>query len=120
MAYDVVNEDNVYSCVGHPLRRDVEDIVNWMLNDPFSVAYKNILTLKTLKGLSLLDVLTEVHKFVHMLELPQRVKMHLLIKMADLEQRLMGGASEKIQLGSLLAAFHQAREMVKEEAEEGR
>ncbi len=61
--------------------------------------------------------MTEIHKLVHRLELPQRIKIHLLIKMSDLEQRLMGGASEKIQLGSLLAAFHQAREMVKEEAE---
>lgn len=43
MAYDVVNEDNVYTCVGHPLRKDIENIVNWMLNESFTTAYNRIL-----------------------------------------------------------------------------
>ena len=43
MAFDEVNEDNVYICVGHPLRRDIENIVNWMLNDNFTKAYNSIL-----------------------------------------------------------------------------
>jgi replication factor C subunit 3/5 len=59
---------------------------------------------------------TEVHLFVHRLELPQDIRIHLLIKMAELEQRLLGGASEKIQLGSLVAAFQVTRDMVKESA----
>ena len=51
MAYDgVVNEDNVYTCVGHPLKTDIRDIVTWMLNEPFSVAYNNIMNVETLKG----------------------------------------------------------------------
>ena len=43
MAYEEVTEDNVYLCVGHPPRRDIENIVKWMLNDHFSVAYNSIL-----------------------------------------------------------------------------
>lgn len=43
MAYDEVTEDNVYLCVGHPPRRDIENIVKWMLNDHFSVAFNSIL-----------------------------------------------------------------------------
>ena len=43
MAYDCVNEENVYSCVGHPLRCDIESIVNWMLNEDFTTAYNSIL-----------------------------------------------------------------------------
>ena len=42
MAFGLVNEDNVYACVGHPLRQDVEDMLNWMLNEPISVSYNNI------------------------------------------------------------------------------
>ncbi|TRY62572.1 hypothetical protein TCAL_00479 [Tigriopus californicus] len=116
MAFDQVNEDNVYTCVGHPLKSDITNIVNWMLNESFNTAYSNIERLKTLKGLSLLDILSEVHLFVHRLELPQKIKIHLLIKMSDLENRLLNGASEKIQLGSLLSAFQVTREMIKEEA----
>lgn len=116
MAFDEVNEDNVYTCVGHPLKSDIANMANWMLNDSFADAYSNIQELKTLKGLSLQDILTEVHVFVHRLDLPVKIKMHLLIKMSDLEHRLLNGASEKIQLGSLLAAFQVTREMVKDEA----
>ncbi|XP_014774067.2 replication factor C subunit 5 [Octopus bimaculoides] len=65
MAFDKVTEDNVYLCVGHPLRKDIENIVQWLLNSSFTEAYKNILQLKVAKGLALQDILTEVHVYVH-------------------------------------------------------
>ena len=46
MAYDAVDEDAVYTCVGHPLRKDIENIVYWVLNDGFTAAYNSILVLK--------------------------------------------------------------------------
>ena len=116
MAFDIVNEDNVYTCVGHPLKSDIANMVNWMLNESFSLAYKNISELKTLKGLSLQDIITEAHLFVHRLDLPQSIRIHLIVKLADIEERLLGGDSEKIQLGALVAAFQVARDMVKDHA----
>lgn len=62
------------------------------------------------------DILTEVHLYVMRLELPQKVKIHLLIKMSELEHRLHQGANEKIQLGSLLSAFQVTRDMIKADA----
>ena len=46
MAHEVVDEDSVYTCVGHPLRRDIENIVNWVLNENFTTAYNSILLKK--------------------------------------------------------------------------
>jgi len=43
MAYKEVTEDNVYTCVGHPLKNDISNIVKWLLNEDFSSAYKSIL-----------------------------------------------------------------------------
>jgi len=117
MAFDEVNEDNVYTCVGHPLKSDITNMVNWMLNESFSLAYKNILELKTLKGLSLQDVITETHLFVHRLDVTQNIRIHLITKLAEIEERLIAGDSEKIQLGALVAAFQVTRDMVKKEAE---
>jgi len=57
---------------------------------------------------------TEVHLFIHRLELPQTIRIHLIIKLAELEQRLLNGANEKTQLGSLLSAFQVTRDMVEE------
>ncbi|XP_060079702.1 replication factor C subunit 5-like isoform X1 [Ylistrum balloti] len=117
MAYDSVSEDNVYTCVGHPLRRDIENIVNWVLNEGFTIAYNNIMDLKSAKGLALQDILREVHLYVHRIDLPVHVKINLLEKMADIEYRLASGTSEKIQLSSLIAAFQVARDLIVQEAE---
>lgn len=43
LAYKEVTEDTVYNCVGHPLKRDIENIVKWLLNEDFQKAYKSIL-----------------------------------------------------------------------------
>lgn len=32
MAFDIVNEDNVYTCVGHPLKKDIETIIESLMS----------------------------------------------------------------------------------------
>lgn len=115
MAYGDVTEDNVYTCVGHPLKSDITNIVKWLLNENFTAAFKKISELKLAKGLALHDILTEVHVYVHRIEFPSEVLVHLLIKMSDIERRLVSGTSEDIQLSSLIAAFQPAREISTEE-----
>ncbi|XP_069726820.1 replication factor C subunit 5 isoform X1 [Phaenicophaeus curvirostris] len=65
MAFGKVTEENVYTCTGHPLKSDIANILDWMLNQDFSTAYRKIMELKTLKGLALQDILIEIHLFVH-------------------------------------------------------
>ncbi|XP_065830400.1 replication factor C subunit 5-like [Oscarella lobularis] len=109
MAYEIVNEDNVHLCAGHPLSGDIVNIITWLLNENFSMAYRRIVELKTMKGLALNDILTEVHAFVIKIDLPQSVIIYLLDKMAEVEHRLAANTDEKIQLSSLVAAFQVAR-----------
>lgn len=116
MAFGTVTEETVYTCTGHPLKTDIANILDWMLNQDFTTAYKNIMELKTLKGLALHDILTEVHLFVHRVDFPSSVRIHLLTKMADIEYRLSVGTSEKIQLSSLIAAFQVTRDLIVAEA----
>ncbi|KAK9391600.1 replication factor C subunit 5 [Crotalus adamanteus] len=116
MAFGKVTEETVYTCTGQPLKSDIANILDWMLNLDFSSAYRNILELKTLKGLALQDILTEIHLFVHRVDFPTSVRMQLLIKMADVEHRLAAGTNEKIQLGSLVAAFQVTRDLIAAEA----
>lgn len=33
MAYKNVTEVNVYQCVGHPQKSDIQNIIGWLLND---------------------------------------------------------------------------------------
>ncbi|CAH2007591.1 unnamed protein product [Acanthoscelides obtectus] len=111
LAYKYVNEDNVYTCVGHPLRKDIENIFKWLLNSDFETTYKHIKELKMLKGLALNDILTEIHDYVHRAEFPFDVLIDLSEKIADIELRLCAGADENIQLTALIAAFQQVKEI---------
>lgn len=87
MAYGNVTEENVYTCVGHPQKNDIQNIVGWLLglesfqetfdsnriqlNVKISMKLMRLLTffpeiqeLKTNKGLALEDILREIHLFV--------------------------------------------------------
>ncbi|XP_061586527.1 replication factor C subunit 5 [Cololabis saira] len=116
MAHGKVTEDTVYTCTGHPLRSDIANILDWCLNKGFTAAYKQILELKTLKGLALQDIVTEVHLLVHRVDFPPAVRISLLIKLADIEHRVASGTNEKIQLSSMIAAFQEVRDLVVSEA----
>lgn len=81
MASGLVTETTVYECVGHPSKTDVKTIVNVLLNENFTVAAQSKLQkslsleilfsivglslLKTTKGYALVDILTELHRYVH-------------------------------------------------------
>ncbi|XP_030647368.1 replication factor C subunit 5 [Chanos chanos] len=112
MAYGKVTEETVYTCTGHPLRSDIANILDWALNKDFTTAYNQILQLKTLKGLALHDILTEVHLLIHRVDFPPKIRINLLVKLADIEYRLASGTSEKIQLSSMVAAFQAVRDIV--------
>jgi len=108
-AFSEVNEDSVYTCVGHPLKSDIRNILEWLLNDDISTTYKKIQDLKLHKGLALQDILTELHTFLYRLDLPSDLLIEILTEMAEIEVRLNGGTSEKIHLGGLISAFQLIR-----------
>lgn len=113
MAFDTVNEDNVYTCVGHPLRKDIERILETLMStESFEKAFDEIQKVKNAKGLALEDILTELHLFVMRIELPMSVMNKLIIKMADIEERLAKGCTEGTQTTALIASFFICREMV--------
>lgn len=85
MAYGDVTEENVYTCVGHPQKSDIQNIVGWLLSlesfqetfesmklrlkhsyllKRFFLSFSEIQELKTNKGLALEDILREIHLFV--------------------------------------------------------
>jgi len=111
MASGLVTETSVYECVGHPSKIDVKTIVHDLLNENFTVASQKLSTLKTTKGYALADILTELHRYVHKIDFPREIRIHLLVKMADIEYRLANGATEKIQLSALISAFQEARQV---------
>ncbi|XP_037090098.1 LOW QUALITY PROTEIN: replication factor C subunit 5-like [Pollicipes pollicipes] len=112
IAFGRVTEHNVYTCIGHPLTSDITAIVNWMLNEDVATAHRKITELKTAKGLALQDVITEVHKLVHRIDLPSTAKTGVLYRLGELEHQLSRGATETIQLAGLIAAFQLTKHQV--------
>ncbi|KAF9186023.1 hypothetical protein BGZ50_002686, partial [Haplosporangium sp. Z 11] len=110
--YETVNEDAVYSCTGNPHPEDINTIVNSMLTEDFTTAYSNISYLKTVKGMALQDILTEVYNFLELIEMPPHSRVYILDKMADVEHKLSTGANEKLQLSSLIGSFRIGAELM--------
>ena len=40
-AFPKVDEIAVYTCVGHPLKQDIVNVMKWLLNDNFLTTYKS-------------------------------------------------------------------------------
>lgn len=99
-----------------PLRSDIANILDWVLNQDFTTAYRDIMELKMLKGLVLHDILIEIKACLCRAAFPSWIRVHLLTKMAGSEYRLCVGINEKIQLSSLIATFQVTRDWIVVEA----
>jgi len=112
MACSVVNEENVYSCTGNPLPKDIQNVLQWMLNEDFTQAFNKVRTIQTDKGLALQDIIRDIHVYLSHMELHDDVLIDLYSKLADIEYRLSKGASDKVQLGAVVGAFQVARNAI--------
>lgn len=90
MAFEEVDENNVYACCGQPLKSDIEEILSWLLTTDISFIYKRKQTyllvrtkdvpvvtnpssfslsgmaaLQAQKGFALQDLVTRIHPFIH-------------------------------------------------------
>jgi replication factor C subunit 3/5 len=103
---ETIDENKVYLCCGHPLKSDINKIVDFLLKSDIKTAYENIHKMKIEKGLALQDIMTQVSKVVSGLtSLSQESKIHIHIRMADIEYHLNSGGMEKMYLSAMIAAF---------------
>eukprot|EP01126_Amoeba_proteus_P027107 TRINITY_DN2687_c0_g1_i5.p1 TRINITY_DN2687_c0_g1~~TRINITY_DN2687_c0_g1_i5.p1 ORF type:complete len:123 (-),score=24.49 TRINITY_DN2687_c0_g1_i5:214-582(-) len=112
MAFDVVNEVNVYLCTGNPLPQTIQNITKWMLNKDYQEAYEKVSSVQIEQGLALQDILRDVNTYLLAMRLNDDVLIDLYKKLSEIEYRLDMGANDKIQLGALISAFQLARETI--------
>ncbi|OMH85177.1 Replication factor C subunit 3 [Zancudomyces culisetae] len=110
-AYDVIDKDAVYNCTGQPRPEDVQNILDSMLNDEYSVALDYISKIKNNHGLALQDIITSLLEFVNAIDFPDQTRIFIIDKMSDIEYKLGNGASERTQLSALIGAFKVAVEL---------
>ena len=122
-AYDTIDEEEVYMCVGMIMPVDTERIVQSMLSEELGSCLKSIFhfisllgiglsvainTMKLQKGLALQDILGAVHDALQELELSKQTRITILDLLATIEYRLSMGATEKIQVSAMVAGIKTA------------
>ncbi|XP_055387396.1 replication factor C subunit 5 isoform X1 [Condylostylus longicornis] len=132
MAFDIVNEINVYTCVGHPLRSDIERILLSLMsstefekcyNGKYSWSYienlrnklvfvSEITKIKADKALALEDILVEIQLYVMRMEIPINVLNKIIVKISEMEERLSKGCKEIPQITALISTFFKCRNMI--------
>ncbi len=122
MAYKIVNEKNVNKCIGYPQKKQIVKIINSLVNDPFAVAYNKIRILKLEFGLSLTDILHEIHNILieylltenpgkfDIAKLSEDQIKHIFDKIREIEFNQSVNTTENIQLSGLVGIFCSIRE----------
>lgn len=117
MAYGLVNEVNVNECIGYPQKEHISRIINSLINDDFTKAFNRINTLKIKYGLSLTDILHEIHNILieflltnntdgfDIDKLDEDQIKSIFDKIREIEFNQSVNTSENIQLSSLVGIF---------------
>ncbi len=83
--------------------KEIEDMINYAVSGDFFKARDIMIKLRTLKGLSSLEILKEIYRRILDMEIEAKLKIKFVDRIATVEFRLVEGSDEELQLESLLA-----------------
>lgn len=116
MAYDHITVERVCMATGSPLPKDVENMVQWLFNEKVDKCYELINQMQVERGVALADLVKLLGPYIGRLQMEPKVSCYLYDELSNLEHRLSFGVSEKLQLGSLVAMFRNAADMMGDQA----
>jgi replication factor C subunit 3/5 len=118
MTTENITTFEINKCLGYPHTDDIENILNCLVNEPFNIAYKNIINIKMENGLTLGDIITELHDILinYILEDNTSVKyvnqlscediITILDNLRYIEVNHYANTNENIQCGGLIGVFN--------------
>ena len=109
MATKNINEINVYKCAGEPNPEIFSKILDYLTSNNFKDTYEYINDIRVSYGLSLIDLVKRIDKFIFNLELDNKQLCELLKDLAKIEHNLSNEGTDEIQLGSIIACFFKLR-----------
>jgi len=112
MSSKTVDETAVYLTSGAPLPKDIDTILDLLMNATFQKAATEIIALCKIKGYALADVLQELTTKLTCIEMDSVPLAMLFDGMSNVEERLACGTDEKIQIASLVGVFVKMRHTV--------
>lgn len=100
---DLITNETIFDCIAAPHPSDIETITQTLLTtSDIGSCLSTINTLKKTKGLALADILTAMAEQLAEVDVPAQTRVAWLEGLADIEYRLSGGGSERVQTGGLV------------------
>ena len=116
MAYDTVNEKNVNNCSSYPREKQINKILSLLLDKEFEIVYTKIYKMKIEYGLSLSDIINEIHDYLInkilnegdykiVQNLTTKQVIYILDKLRDIEYNQSVNTVDDIQLSAIISIF---------------
>lgn len=100
-----ITEEIVYDVASKAKPTDVKEMLEIALKGNFEEARKKLQDMLLVQGLAGSDIITEIHKQIYSLNIPEESKVRLIEKCGEFEWRISEGGNELIQLEALIAQF---------------
>ncbi len=100
-----ITEDIVYDVASKAKPTDVKEMLHSVLKGKFDEARKQLQDMLLKQGLSGGDIISEIHRQIYSLEIPEEAKVQMIEKTGEYEYRISQGGNELIQIEALLAQF---------------
>lgn len=101
--HELITQETIYTCIAAPHPEDISTITQTLLaTSNINSCLSTINTLKRAKGLALADILTALGEQLAEIEAPAQTRVAWLEGLAEIEYRLSGGGSERVQTGGLV------------------
>jgi replication factor C small subunit len=85
--------------------KEVEEMVELAKSGDFEKARDMMIKLRTIRGLSGLEILKEIYRVILRIEMDPKTKIKFIDKLASVEFRLVEGSDEELQLEAYLATL---------------
>ena len=82
---------------------EIKDMLNYAIKGDFFKARDTMVKLKTIRGLTALEILKEIYKQVINMDIDPKLKIKTVDRIATVEFRIVEGSDEDLQLEALLA-----------------
>lgn len=117
MIYPVITEKNINTYVGYPRKNIMDDIFNSLINDDFKQCYDTINRIRNENGLSLSDMITEIHNVLTRYIITSKTHhssiktinasdtLKILSNLREIEFNISANVIENIQMGGLIGIF---------------
>ncbi|KAL9107456.1 MAG: hypothetical protein Q9227_007653 [Pyrenula ochraceoflavens] len=109
---ELITNDTIYTCIAAPHPSDITHILTTCLSNPDTKSILHTInTLKSNRGLALADILTALAEELSQLDVRPETRVVWLEGLAEVEWRLSGGGSEKVQTGGMVGVVRRGAEM---------